>query len=184
MTVYKSSPVNLLQVLYSCRAADTNQKQFKVVKKLCQKQEACQIQVTRDFFGNEECPDTDDDYMSLWLVYSCDGGGTDRTKTNKPKCDKSEVPTTVSPPKQTNNKCFNYDAGKMNQMDLPGCGGSTDIVYNGGCISIHKVTPCSPCLAHTLIQTVNSGTLQLQGGPHKSRATKAGQRQVPKPEEV
>jgi len=73
------------------------------------------------------------------LVYSCDGGGTDRTKTNKPKCDKSKVTTAVTPPPPTHNKCFQYDAGKMNQMDLPGCGGSTDIVCTGGCITIHKV---------------------------------------------
>ena len=29
--------------------------------------------------------------MSLWLVYSCDGGGTDRTKSKNPECDEDEI---------------------------------------------------------------------------------------------
>merc|ERR1711974_297592 len=129
-------------VLYSCRAADTNQKQFELVKKECQGKKACQIDVSREFFGTEECPDTDDAFMSLWLVYSCDGGGTDRTKSNQPKCEKNDtdvMPTVTPSPPTSNNKCKQYDTGKMNQVDLPGCGGSVEIGCDGGCINIHKV---------------------------------------------
>ena len=62
-----------------------------MVNKDCQKREACQVDVSREFFGYEECPQTEDALMSLWLVYSCDGGGTDRTKSKNPKCDNDEV---------------------------------------------------------------------------------------------
>ena len=141
--------INLLQVLYSCRNGDSNKEQFELVKKDCQGEEACQIDVSREFFGNEECPDTDDAKMSLWLDYSCDGGGTDQTKSNWPKCDGSDVTTatTLTPPKPpTTGKCDQFAVGKMNQMDLPGCGGSADIVCTDGCINIHKVTPTQPPL--------------------------------------
>ena len=42
----------------------------------------------RKTFGEDECPDTDEDSMKLWLVYSCDGG-EDHTIIRKPSC--SEV---------------------------------------------------------------------------------------------
>ena len=40
---------------------------------------------TRVFFGNSECPGSDDAKMNLWLVYFC-LGGSDRTTHNKPNC--------------------------------------------------------------------------------------------------
>ena len=39
-----------------------------LVKKVCQEQERCRIDVTREFFGNSECPGTDDASMKFWLV--------------------------------------------------------------------------------------------------------------------
>ena len=113
------------------------------MKKDCQGEEACQIDVSREFFGNEECPSTDDAKMSLWLDYSCDGRGTDRTKSNWPKCDGSDVTTktTLSPPKPpTTGKCNgNKKRGKKKQLKIPGCGGGVAPDCNGGCLNIHKV---------------------------------------------
>ena len=73
-------------MLYSCELGDTNQEQFELVKTDCQGKEACQIAVSREHFGDSGCPGLDDSEMHLWLVYSCEGGGTDRTKSNEPKC--------------------------------------------------------------------------------------------------
>ena len=69
----------LLKVLYSCSMRDeSNKEQLKLVKKTCQGYEACQLDATRQYFGNDECPGTEDEKMALWLEYSC-VGGTDRT---------------------------------------------------------------------------------------------------------
>ena len=72
-------------MLYSCKVTEVNKEQLELVRKDCKI--ACQIGVSRGYFGDSECPGTDDSKMSLWLTYSCDGGGVDRTKYNKPKCD-------------------------------------------------------------------------------------------------
>ena len=75
-------------MLYSCKASGTNEEeQFELVERDCQGKEDCQIEVSREYFGDSECPGTDDAKMSLLLTYSCDGGGTDRTMLFKPKCD-------------------------------------------------------------------------------------------------
>ena len=127
-------------MLYSCKASGTNQEQFELVKKDCQGKEACQIDVSREFFGDEECPGTDDAKMSLWLIYSCDGGGTDRTKSNKPNCDGTDVTTTLTPPPPTTGNCNGNDKkGKKKQLDVPGCGGWVAPECNGGCLNIYKV---------------------------------------------
>ena len=77
-------------MLYSCEAADfpndTKKEQLELVEENCQEKEACQIDVSREYFGDTECPGTEDEKMSLWLTYSCDGGGTDRTTVNNPRC--------------------------------------------------------------------------------------------------
>ena len=68
-----------LKVLYSCSMRDeSNKEQLELVKKTCQGFEACQLDATRQYFGNDECPGTEDEKMALWLEYSC-VGGTDRT---------------------------------------------------------------------------------------------------------
>ena len=139
-------------MLYSCKEKKaTNEKQLALVKKHCRNKDACQIEVTRDFFGNSECPGTDDADMNLWLIYSCNDGGSDKTTSHKPKCDGSDdtttTTTTLVPPKPpTTGKCDQFAVGKMIQMDLPGCGGSADIVCTDGCINVHKVTPTQPPL--------------------------------------
>ena len=57
---------------------ESNKEQLELVKKTCQGFEACQLDATRQYFGNDECPGTEDEKMALWLEYSC-VGGTDRT---------------------------------------------------------------------------------------------------------
>ena len=145
-------------MLYSCNASETNQEQFDLVKKDCHGEEAYQIDVSREFFGDDECPDTDDAKMTLWLVYSCDGGGTDQTKSNKlvtdptsDPCDGSDVTTTttLTPPPPTTTvtdpdtgtgtgACAG-DEGTKEQVDVRGCGGWVNLDCNGGCLNIHKV---------------------------------------------
>ena len=84
----------LLKVLYSCNEKkEPNQKQVALVKKDCQNQETCQINASREFFGNSQCPGTDDAEMLLWLIYSCDGGGSDKTTFRSPKCDNGTTPS-------------------------------------------------------------------------------------------
>ena len=82
-------------MLYSCTAGGNNQDQMALVKESCPKPDECQVEASREFLGNSECPGTGDANMSLWLVYSCDGG-TDATKIEKPKCDESLVTTTTT----------------------------------------------------------------------------------------
>ena len=79
-------------MLYSCEASDTNQEeQFELVKKDCQGKEDCKIEASREYFGNSECPGSDNSKMSLLLIYTCDAGGTDRTILFKPICDDGNV---------------------------------------------------------------------------------------------
>ena len=74
-------------MLYSCKEADGNQEQLKLVRRFCENKEECRIDVSREFFGNFECPETDSGKMKLWLVYSCNGGGSDKTTINNGTCD-------------------------------------------------------------------------------------------------
>ena len=48
---------------------ESDEEQLKLVKKTCQGQQACQLDATRQFFGNDECPGTEDEKMALWLEY-------------------------------------------------------------------------------------------------------------------
>ena len=52
-----------LQVLYSCDAKPNNLEQLLLVQKFCQHRQNCLIEVSRQFFGNSECPGTDDAVM-------------------------------------------------------------------------------------------------------------------------
>ena len=75
-------------MLYSCEAQSVVKlNQLELVKNDCQGKEGCKIEASREYFGDSECPGTDDAKMSLLLIYSCDGGGTDRTMLFKPNCD-------------------------------------------------------------------------------------------------
>ena len=119
--------------------------------------------MSRQFFGKTECPETADAEMYLWLVYSCDDGGTDKTTTHRPACDASSAqltstptiptihydqawtqPTPSSPtpsrrkPPETES-CTHDDEVEKVQVDVPGCDGSLDIVCDRGCIAVHKV---------------------------------------------
>ena len=81
----------VVKVVYSCKKGDDNNKdQNTLVKKSCQGQQACQIDANRKFFGDNECPDTEDGKMALFLEYSC-VGGIDRTTTKAPKCDRGPI---------------------------------------------------------------------------------------------
>ena len=134
------------QVLYSCREGGGNREQLRWVRSMCQDQEMCWIHVSRQFFGKAECPETGDAEMNLWLVYSCDGGGTDDTSTRSPTCNSTTPPTSTpltstsqtSPPPPTGH-CTHDDEGELVEENVPGCGGSLKIVCDEGCIAVHKV---------------------------------------------
>ena len=147
-------------MLYSCKEAAGNADQLKLVRSMCQEQAICWIHASRQFFGKTECPGTADAEMYLWLVYSCDDGGTDKTTTHTPPCDgsttstSSPTPSTATPPTDT---CSHDDEGEKVQLDVPGCDGSIDIVCDKGCIAVHKVTQ-----AHPKVVSKNcSGPIQL-----------------------
>ena len=126
-----------LKVLYSCKGDkddNTNQDQLKLVKKTCQGQQACQICASREFFGNFECPETEDEKMVLFLEYSC-VGGTDRTTTKAPKCDDTEPPS--GPPSPSGPPTS--PGGRQKQLDVRGCGGWIYLDCNGGSLKIYKV---------------------------------------------
>ena len=121
--------------LYSCKVTEVNQEQLELVKKNCKV--ACQIGVSREYFGDSECPGADDAKMSLWLVYSCDGGGTDRTKSGRPTCKPGTGTGTGTD--TCSAEQGDVEQGEMTQVDIPGCGGWVNIDCNGGCINIVKV---------------------------------------------
>ena len=93
-----------------------------LVKRVCQKKERCRIEVSREFFGDEECRGTNDSSMKLLLDYSCNGG-TDKTTSHSPNCEHGEC----------------REDGDKKQLDIPGCGGRADLACPGGCLAIHKV---------------------------------------------
>ena len=147
-------------MLYSCKEADGNQEQLKLVRELCQNKEECRIDATREFFGNFECPGTDAKDMRFWLEYSCGGGGNDVTKTNEPECDDDLVtptppsPSTTPPSPSTTpstGKCTHDEPGVQILQVVPGCSG-IDVVCDGGCIDVHKV-----------LRTLNSRKSQCHG---------------------
>ena len=117
---------------------ESNEKQLKLVKKTCQGQQACQLDATRQFFGNDECPGTEDEKMALWLEYSC-VGGTDRTTTRAPICNGIEPP---SGPPITGPGKDPCKGGERKQLDVRGCGGWINLDCKGGCLNIRKVLPC------------------------------------------
>ena len=68
---------SVFKVLYICdskvdRNID-NQEQLKLVQKDCQGKEHCLIEANRKYFGNSECPGTDEKKMRLWVGSSCEG---------------------------------------------------------------------------------------------------------------
>ena len=128
-------------MLYSCylpysKEADGNQEQLKLVRRLCKNKEECRVDVSREFFGNFECPQTDAGNMELRLAYSCAGEGNDATKINAPVCDGDND---LDKPTPSTGTCDHDDPGEKHQVDVPGCGGSIDIVCDGGCIDVHEV---------------------------------------------
>ena len=135
-------------MLYSCKEKkETDLKQLALVKKDCQNKNACQIEVSREFFGNSECPGTEDADMNLWLIYSCNDGGTDKTTSHKPSCNTGTgTGTGTSDEEQgtgtgtgTGTCTGDEEQGKKNQLDVRGCGGWVNLECKGGCLNIHKV---------------------------------------------
>ena len=89
-----------------------------------------------------ECQGTDDSGMKLWLVYSCDGG-TDKTTSHNPKCGtggNSGECTDPGDPRCNGGSGECNDPGNRNNLRIPGCSGSANLVCNGGTISIYQVT--------------------------------------------
>ena len=104
----------------------SNPTQTQIVKDKCKNTNACRIEATREYFGNSECPGTDDDEMTLWMVYTC-RGGSNKSSIHKPICN-------------PDGGCgANVTQGEMKQLDIPGCGGWAKIECSGGCINIVKV---------------------------------------------
>lgn len=132
-------------MLYSCKEKkETNQKQLALVRKDCQNKEACQIEVSREFFGNSECPGTDAAHMNLWLIYSCNDGGSDKTTSNKPTCNPGTgtgkgTGTGTGSDEILGTGTGDGDSGKKKQLDVRGCGGWVTLDCNGGRLNIHKV---------------------------------------------
>ena len=108
----------------------------------CKHSNACRIKASREFFGNSECPGTDDAEMTLWLVYSCNGA-SDKSSSHKPTCntDTGTGTGTGSSSEIVDGACGGDDVeqGEMKQIDIPGCGGWITPTCNGGCINIVKV---------------------------------------------
>ena len=107
----------------------------------CKHSNACRIEASREFFGNSECPGTDDAEMTLLMVYSCDGG-TDKSSSYKPNCKPEPEPEIGGNAGITDNgACTGVDVkqGEMKQVDIPGCGGWVNLDCTGGCINIVKV---------------------------------------------
>ena len=114
--LYSCEDVGIFISNCSCEAKLNNQEQLHLVQKFCQNKQNCQIDVSRQFFGNSQCPGTDDAEMNLWLSYSCDGG-TDLTRIYKPKC------TTT-----TSCKC-GVKKSSRNNLEIVGGPESTVICY-------------------------------------------------------
>ena len=87
-----------------------------------------------------ECRGTDDSGMKLWLVYSCDGG-TDKTTSHNPNCGTGGSGECTDPgdPGCNGGSGECNDPGNRNHLRIPGCGGSANLVCNGGTISIYQV---------------------------------------------
>ena len=130
---------------YGCKATSqnkaggTNQKQMRVMRDKCKHSNACRIEASREFFGNSECPGTDDAEMTLLMVYSCDGG-SDKSSSHKPSCKPSDE-TGGNTSITDNGACTGVDVeqGEMKQLDIPGCGGWVNLDCHGGCLNILKV---------------------------------------------
>ena len=104
------------QVLYSCKEAAGNKEQLRRLQNICGHLPVCWIDVKFPYILNKEsgvridlsrqpwkpgkadCPGTADADMYLWLVYSCDDGGTDKTTTHTPPCDSSTTSTSSPTP--------------------------------------------------------------------------------------
>ena len=140
-------------MLYSCSRKYGNEEQMSLVREHCEGKEKCRIEVSRQFFGESECPGTDAGGMSLWLIYSCDGG-SDLSNTHNPRCDRDGSSAT------TGGSCNLKNApGKKHKLDVPGCGGRIDLHCDGGCIRINKVGAIIHFYLHRL---ASSGALMVE----------------------
>ena len=124
--------INIHKVLYACKRAPTNQAQLKVVQKLCQGKEECNVKPGEKLFGKVTCKESSKSPL-MWIVYSCDGG-TDETTTRIPG-DGGGTPVK----EDGQEKCTDEQQGQMKQEDIPGIVGWVDLKCVGGCLTIHKV---------------------------------------------
>ena len=109
------------------------------MKGRCENKRRCQIVANRRTFGYDECSNTDEEKMYLWIVYSCDCG-TDSSTTRKPRCVKliSTTPRPTTTTRPPGGEC--NDPGEEHNLRIPGCGGKVSLVCDGGTISILQVT--------------------------------------------
>ena len=112
------------KVLFACRMANNNPTQFAAVKGLCQGKEDCTVEPGALFLRDVTCPKKD---LKLWLTYSCNGGGNDKTRILNPKsCGEDQCN-------------LGAGSGTPRQQDIPLDCGFVNIRCQGGCIFIHKV---------------------------------------------
>ena len=62
----------VFKVLYGCKPGFSNQVHLKLARKDCEGKTACKVDASRKYFGNSECPGTDEKNMWLWVGSSCE----------------------------------------------------------------------------------------------------------------
>ena len=132
--------------------------QMELVREKCGHSNACRIEASREFFGNSECPGTDDANMSLWMVYTCKGG-SDQTTRHTPNCGTGGCGV-----QGTGN---DVEQGEMKQVDIPGCGGWVKLDCNGGCINILKVLNSYLTPIHKVESLIHKPQIRETKGPQK-----------------
>jgi len=96
----KGGCIKIHKILYSCEEQDeSNEEQLETAKELCDEKEECNIKASREVFGDKECPETSDNEMLMWVVYSCDGGEDSTYLTGPNTCptDNKTVPLPGNP---------------------------------------------------------------------------------------
>ena len=130
--------LTFLKILYSCsKRLAPNARQLALVRKLCDKREKCILQVSRDFFGFDECENTPENKMWLWFTYRCDGkGAKDRSKiirANKTETGEHRIFAGESEAKA----CDSQDEGQAKTEHI-NCGKTLKIRCKGGCLTISR----------------------------------------------
>ena len=129
----------VFKVLFGCGPANqkiVNQDQFKLVKKDCQGKTACKVDASRKYFGNSECPGTDEKKMRLWVGSSCEG----KVAATNTRGHNDKVARLYSRGYSGKPECNSPSHDDIiNQLDVRGCGGWVKLNCSGGSLNILKV---------------------------------------------